>query len=105
MLQQHKKPLKQLPPMKLDRTKPIEPVILDKVGFFLIGIWGKKIRVAFCTYDRYIRDKMCSSSTQKILAWIKKNRYTGRKDHWEYMVRELDRAKDCIKRKREYVQP
>ena len=91
--------------MELDPSKPIEPLILDPAGFFLIGIWRKKIRVAFCTYDRYVRDKKVNDDPKKILAWIKKNEYTSRKDHWEYMVRELKRAKACISKGMPYIQP
>lgn len=91
--------------IKIDFNKPIEPLIYDKVGFFLIGKWGKQIRVAFCTYDLYIRDKICTADTKKILKWIKDNKYTSRKDHWNYMVRELKKVKQCIKTGKKYVQP
>ena len=103
--QKRKKSLGRIKAMKLDRSKRIEPLILDKTGFFLIGKWGKRIRVAFCSYDRHIRDRMINKDPKKILKWIKDNGYTGRKDHYAYMQRELKKVKKCIKENKAYVQP
>ncbi len=86
-------------------------LVLDPAGYFLIRIRYGKIEVGFCEYKDMIwgkknkvLKKKASKNPQEILDWIKKNKLYSRKDHYEYMKKELNKAKRYIASKKKYVQ-
>ena len=97
----------------------MEKFTLDPIGYFLIRInqKTKKIEVAFCKYEgikftnpkakfgkNTINKKISSSDPIKILKWIKAKELYSRKDHYNYMKRELEKAKECIEKGEKYTQ-
>lgn len=84
---------------------------LDPKGYFLIRIIDKEIEVGFCNYEAMVWGKsnkvlmqFKSSDVKEILDWIKKNDLTSMKNHFNYMKKELEKAKKCIETHEEYVQ-
>ena len=94
-------------------------LILDPIGYFLIRInqETKEIEVAFCRYEEIklthpkarfgkntVNKTFSSSDTDRILKWIEENELISREDHFGYMKRELNKAKQCLKNNEKYVQ-
>lgn len=95
----------------------MKKLILDPIGYFLIRINNKEIEVAFCRYEdikrinpnlgfgkNVVNMSFSSNEPKHILKWIKDNELISRKDHLEYMKKELARAKKCLKNKEKYIQ-
>lgn len=86
-------------------------LVLDPVGYFLIRTRYGKIEVGFCRYKdmvwgkkNKVLKKKSSKCPEELLEWIEKNKLYSRKDHYEYMKRELNKAKRCLVSKKKYVQ-
>ncbi len=92
-------------------------LILDPIGYFLIRINQEEIEVAFCKYEEIkfthpkarfgkntVNQTCNSKEINKILTWIKENELISKKDHLEYMKKELKKAKECLEKKEKYIQ-
>ena len=93
------------------KGKKITPIVMDPVGYFLVKIEGKKMGVAFCHYKqqkgRYASDVVMeeySENKNELLQWVKDNKLYSRQDHYDYLVKELDKAEYAIKNNTKYVQ-
>ena len=94
-------------------------LILDPIGYFLIRInqESKEIEVAFCKYEEIkfthpkarfgkntVNQTFSSKDPKEILKWIKENDLISREDHFEYLKREINVAKECVDKGGKYVQ-
>ncbi len=94
-------------------------LVLDPVGYFLIRInqETKEIEVAFCKYEdikfthpkarfgkNTVNKTFSSKGKEKIMKWIKDNNLTSKKDHLDYMKKELKKAKECLDKNIKYIQ-
>ncbi|MBI2148421.1 DUF4346 domain-containing protein [Candidatus Woesearchaeota archaeon] len=94
-------------------------LILDPIGYFLIRInqETKEIEVAFCKYDEIkfthpkakfgkntINKTFSSKDPEDILKWIKENELISMKEHFNYLKKELYKAKECLEREENYIQ-
>lgn len=92
---------------------------LDKIGYFLIRAnpENKEIEVAFCRYDEIkfthpkarfgkntINKTFYSKNPEEILRWIKENKLCSGEDHYEYIKKELYKARECLEKGIKYVQ-
>ena len=78
---------------------------LDPRGYFLIRVSRPGIEVAQCSYTSgKIRKRMRSVSSSYLLSRIKQENMCSRKDHYEYMQKELKRAESSLKSRRKFVQ-
>jgi len=95
----------------------MEELEMDPKGYFLIKVEDKKIAVGFCHYNdieyadenaKFGKNKVSmefsSEEPEDILDWIKENKLTTISSHYEYMERELKKAKNCIFTNEKYVQ-
>lgn len=89
----------------------MKPLTLDPIGYFLIRIKNKKIEIGFCRYKEMVLGRsnkvlkqFKSENPKEIIEWIKKHRLYSQESHLNYIKKELIRAKQCIKKNKEYVQ-
>ena len=94
-------------------------LILDPAGYFLIRVNHEKkaTEIAFCRYDEIkftnlkarfgkniVNKKFSSEHYKKILEWIKENKLCTKKDHYNYLKKELKKAEECMQKGEKYVQ-
>ena len=86
-------------------------LVLDPKGYFIIRIFEGKVEIGFCDYkdmvwakSNKVLQKFSSKDVNEILEWVKKNKLYTRQDHYEYLERELKRARECLDSGEEYVQ-
>lgn len=86
-------------------------IILDPIGYFLIRLHNEKIEVGFCKYKYMVLEKsnkvlkkFSSKDVNEILRWIEKKKLYSKKEHFEYLKKELNRAKECLISEKKYVQ-
>lgn len=94
-------------------------LILDPIGYFLIRVNHntKEIEVAFCKYEEIkfthpkarfgkntVNKTFSSQNINEILKWIKDNNLISKEDHFVYIKKEINRAKECLEKGIKYVQ-
>ena len=86
-------------------------LILDPKGYFLIRIIDNEVEVGFCHYkdmvwktSNKVIKQFSSKDKKEIINWINNNSLISKEDHMEYMKREIKRALESIKTKKEYIQ-
>lgn len=89
----------------------MKPLVLDPVGYFIIRTNKNKIEIGFCKYKDMVLGKsnkvlkqFKSESPKDIMAWAKENKLYSKQSHLTYLKKELSRASDYIKKKKNYVQ-
>lgn len=97
----------------------MKELILDPIGYFLIKInqENKEIEIAFCKYKeikfthpkaRFGKNTISKTFSAKdpsnILGWIKDNKLCSREDHFNYLKKELKKAKECLEENIKYIQ-
>lgn len=81
--------------------------IVDSSGYFLIKVneKNKSIEVLFCRKKNEIMFKITGKTPIELYqTMINKEKLNIRKDHCAYLGRELQKAYDCLKNNKEYVQ-
>ena len=88
-----------------------EELKLDPKGYFLIKVEKNKIYLAFCNYqdkegwyDNKIELSHSAKNKEELLDWAIHHKLYSRKDHYDYLVKELTKAENCLKKKEKYVQ-
>lgn len=89
----------------------MKKLILDPIGYFLIRLHNEKIEVGFCKYkdmvpgkSNKVLKKFSSKDVNEILRWIEKKKLYSHLNHFEYLKKELNRAKECLDNNKKYVQ-
>ena len=97
----------------------MEELNLDPVGYFLIRVNSdtNEIEVAFCRYDEIkfthpkarfgkntINKTFSSKDPENILKLIRENKLCSGKSHYEYIKKEIYKAKECLEKGIKYVQ-
>ncbi len=92
---------------------------LDPIGYFLIRInqETKEIEVAFCKYEEIklthpkarfgkntVNKTFASKEPEEVLKWIKNNELISKDDHFDYIKKELHKAKECLDKGIKYKQ-
>ena len=54
--------------------------------------------------EKELNNKPFLTDKKEIINWINNNSLISKEDHMEYMKREIKRALECIKTKKEYIQ-
>ena len=84
---------------------------LDPKGYFLIKLENNKIHLAFCKYqnkkgwyEKHNIKLSKSGNKQELLDWATHHRLFSQEDHYDYLVKELNKAERCLKDNKKYVQ-
>ena len=78
--------------------------VLDPTGYFLIRIKDNQLEIAHCKKVGVIDRVITGNRPQEVYFTAIKEGLVSRLDHAAYLGKELQKAYDCLKAGREYVQ-